>query len=393
MRQVNADGTVTVTTRLAMASQALAQLVEEYYNQAQNVSITLITFSDSATVVNPARRTRQGRRGRGHPRHQRQRRHQLQGARTAAQSAFGTVDPNVQQRRLLPVRRRAVGRRHSCPGHQHRLRHLRQQQRHRLVRRRHRHRHRDHRTAERHPQHRRQRRRRRRRDHRAGPERLGSALLSTVPVAYGGNVVSSSADGNVLGADGGYIQTVTVRLDSNGDGTSRHRRDVHARSAANTISRSGGFPTGFPISGDMLTLNAARGFGLGTLTFNFSTGDYTYFTGGTASEGDSFSFSFVARDGDGDITPPSTLTVEIADGHPVARPDSDTLLANQTRMEGNVITGLGTDGGLASGQLTNFAPKVPASTTRSTARRSAASPSRAGLQPGPTPRARARGFS
>jgi Ca2+-binding RTX toxin-like protein len=41
----------------------------------------------------------------------------------------------------------------------------------------------------------------------------------------------------------------------------------------------------------------------------------------------------------------------------VARPDIDTLVANQTHLEGNVISGLGTDGGQAlGGTLTNFSP-------------------------------------
>ncbi len=183
------------------------------------------------------------------------------------------------------------------------------------------------------------------------------ALLSTVPLAYGGNVVSSTANGNVLGADGGYIQTVTVRLDTNGDGTPDTDVTFTRNQATNQITSSGTFPAGFPAAGDLLTLNGTRGFPLGTLTFNFSTGDYTYFTGGTAAEGDAFSFTFVARDGDGDITAPATLTVEIADGHPVARPDTDTLTANQTSLSGNVISGLGTDAGLAlGGTLTNFSP-------------------------------------
>src|SRR5206468_8925000 len=105
-----------------------------------------------------------------------------------------------------------------------------------------------------------------------------------------------------------------------------------------------------------LTLSAVQGFPLGKLTFNFSTGAYTYFTNGTAQQGDSFGFSFVARDGDGDVTPASTITVDIADGHPIARPDTDTLVANETHLEGNVISGLGTDGGIANGgNLTGFA--------------------------------------
>jgi hypothetical protein len=357
VKQYNDDGTVTVTTRLDLARQALAQLVEEYYNQAQNVSITLITFASSATVVNPgapyttkdaavaAILAADGSGGTNYT-----------SALTAAQSAFGTVDPSVRNAVYFVsdgapsqgdltapatstgyaafvnannISSYAVGVGtgiantgplngiHNVDANGNGV---------------------------------------------ADPaiivpdlNDLGSALLSTVPLAYGGNVVSSSADGNVLGADGGFIQTVTVRLDTNGDGTRDTDVTFTHDPVANTISRAGTYPPGFPISGDLLTLDPSRGFGLGSLTFNFSTGDYTYFTGGTASEGDSFSFTFVARDGDGDVTPPATLTVEIADGQPIARPDTDTLLANQTLLEGNVITGLGTDGGLAlGGQITSF---------------------------------------
>ena len=356
VRQVNADGSITITTRLDLARQALAQLVEEYYNQAQNVSITLVTFASTATVVNATPYTSKdaainailaadGSGGTDYT-----------AALNAAQSAFGTVNPAVRNAIYFVsdgapsegdltapatstgyatfvnnnnIDSYAVGIGTGIAN--------------------------------------------------AGPlngihnvdangngasdgaiivpdlNDLGSALLSTVPLAYGGNVVSSTANGNVLGADGGYIQTVTVRLDTNGDGTRDTDVTFTHDPVANTISRSGTFPAGFPVTGDLLTLNASRGFGLGTLTFNFSTGDYTYFTGGTAAEGDSFSFSFVARDGDGDVTPPAVLTIDIADGQPVARPDTDTLLANQTLLEGNVISGLGTDAGLAlGGQLTNF---------------------------------------
>ena len=357
VRQVNDDGSVTITTRLDLARQALAQLVEEYYNQAQNVSITLVTFSDVASVVNPgapyttkdsavaAILAADGSGGTNYT-----------NALTAAQSAFGTVDPNVRNAIYFlsdgapsggdlttPATSTGyanfvnsngidsyavgVGTGIATTGPLNGIHNV---------------------------------------DANGDGTNdgaiivpdlndLGAALLSTVPIAYGGNVVSSSADGNVLGADGGYIQTVTVRLDTNGDGTPDTDVTFTHDPVGNTISRSGTFPAGFPVSGDMLTLNASRGFGLGTLTFNFSTGDYTYFTGGTATEGDSFTFSFVARDGDGDVTPASSLTVEIADGQPVARPDTDTLLANQPRLEGNVITGLGTDAGMAlGGQLTNF---------------------------------------
>ncbi len=359
VRQVNADGSVSITTRLAMARQALAQLVAEYYNQAQNVSITLITFSDGATVVNPgapytskaaavaAILAADGTGGTNYS-----------NALTATQAAFGTVDPALRNavyflsdgapsggdltapaastgyatfvnNNNIDSYAVGIGTGIATSGPLNGIHNV---------------------------------------DANGNgvsdgaiivPDLndLGSALLSTVPLAYGGNVVSSAADGNVLGADGGNITTVTIRLDTNGDGIRDTDVTFTRNTATNQISSSNAFPSGFPISGDLLTLGTSRGFPLGTLTFNFSTGDYTYFTGGTAAEGDSFSFSFVARDGDGDITAPTVLTVNIADGHPVARPDSDTLSANQTRLEGNVISGLGTDGGQAlGGALTNFSP-------------------------------------
>jgi len=153
------------------------------------------------------------------------------------------------------------------------------------------------------------------------------------------------------------VQTVTVHLDTNGNGVPD--TDVtytYSPSGGGTITHTGSFPPGGAITGDTLTLGPAQGFPLGSLTFNFATGAYTYFTNGNAQQGDSFAFSFVARDGDGDVTPTSTITVNIADGHPIARPDTDTLVANQTHLEGNVISGLGTDGGIANGgQLTGFA--------------------------------------
>src|SRR4030095_13374173 len=52
VRQVNADGTVTITTRLAMAKAALVELVEQYFDQAQNVSVKLVTFASTATILN-----------------------------------------------------------------------------------------------------------------------------------------------------------------------------------------------------------------------------------------------------------------------------------------------------------------------------------------------------
>ena len=185
---------------------------------------------------------------------------------------------------------------------------------------------------------------------------LGEALLSTVPISHGGNVISNANVGNVLGADGGYVQTLTIKLDTDANGTPDTDVVFTYNNGTNQITHSGAFPTGGAISGDLLTLGDTQGFHLGKVTFNFSDGSYTYFTDGKAIQGDSFSFTFVARDGDGDVTAPSTLTVQIADGHPIARPDTDTLLANQTHLDGNVISGLGTDGGQAlGGKIVSFA--------------------------------------
>jgi Mg-chelatase subunit ChlD len=357
VQQVNDDGSVSIRTRLDLARDAMVALVEEYFDQAQNVSVTLISFSASAATIagSPftskaaaiaAIQTMDGSGGTNYT-----------AALNQVQSAFGTVDPAVQNKVYFisdgapsagdtvdpagstgyrtfitnnGIDSFAVGIGTGIAN--------------------------------------------------TGPlngihnvdadgdgvsdgaiivpdlNELDSALLSTVPVAFGGNVVSNTSVGNVLGADGGYVQSVTLMLDTNNDGTPDSNVTFTYNQGTNQITRSGSFPSGFPLTGDLLTLDDARGFELGTLTFNFSTGAYTYFTDGTAAEGDSFDFSFIARDGDGDVTAPSTVTVAIADGVPVARPDTDTLVANQTHIEGNVITGQGTDGGAAlGGQLTNFA--------------------------------------
>ncbi len=357
VRQVNDDGSITIRTRLDLARDALAQLVTEYFNQTPDVSVTLITFASTATVVNPgapytdrdtavdAILTAQGSGVTNYS-----------SALTAVQGAFGTVDPAVRNavyfvsdgapsegELVNPAATTGystfvasnnissyavgIGSGIADTGPLNGIHNV---------------------------------------DANGNGVRdsaiivpnlndLGSALLSTVPIAYGGNVISASNLGNVLGADGGHIQSLTMLLDSNGDGIRETSVTFSYDSLTDQIARTGAFPIGFPMAGDILTLDAAQGFPLGSLTFNFSTGGYTYFTGGTSAQGDSFSFSFVALDGDGDLTAPSTLTVEISDGRPQARPDTDTLVANQTHLEGNVVTGLGTDGGVPLGtQLTTF---------------------------------------
>jgi len=358
VRQVNADGTTTITTRLSMAKEALVQLVEEYYQQAQNVSVKIVTFSDSATTLNGGAAYTSmnaavsaingivGTTAGGT---------NYQAGLDAARAAFGTVDPTRSNAAYFlsdgvpnggntatgttnynnfvtanNIDSYAVGigtglastapldNIHNIDGDGNGVKDSA------IV----------------------------------VPDlnQLGAELLSTVPPAYGGNVVSNGSSGTVLGADGGFVQTVTMRLDSNGDGTPD--TDVTFTYNGTQITTNGAFLTGFPKSGDLLTLGSGQGFGLGTLTFNFNSGNYTYYTNGMANDGDSFVLRFVARDGDGDVTPSTSLTFNIANGVPVARPDTDTIGLNESHAEGNVISGLGTDGGLESGtQVASFSAK------------------------------------
>jgi len=360
VRQINDDGSTTIRTRLDLAKDAMIALVDEYFNQASSVAVKLVTFADTATIRNGGNAYTdkaslvaaiQGITSSGGGTN-------YSAALNAAQTAFGTVNTGVENKLYFISDGEPSGGDTTNPagstgyasfvtsngidsyavGIGTGIANL-------------------------------------------GPlngihnvdangngvpdpaiivpdlNELDSALLSTVPVAVGGNVVSNASVGNVLGADGGFVQTVTVHLDTNGNGVPD--TDVtytYSPSGGGTITHTGSFPPGGAITGDTLTLGPAQGFPLGSLTFNFATGAYTYFTNGNAQQGDSFAFSFVARDGDGDVTPTSTITVNIADGHPIARPDTDTLVANQTHLEGNVISGLGTDGGIANGgQLTGFA--------------------------------------
>ena len=103
-----------------------------------------------------------------------------------------------------------------------------------------------------------------------------------------------------------------------------------------------------------MTLDASKGFTHGSIIIDFATGKYTYYTQGLANEGVTFDIDYTIIDNDGD-TASATTTIEVIDGQPIARNDFDTLLANNTFMEGNVTTGLGTDGGLGIGEaVTSF---------------------------------------
>jgi Ca2+-binding RTX toxin-like protein len=184
--------------------------------------------------------------------------------------------------------------------------------------------------------------------------RLDDVLLASVPTAFGGSVAGSAASSSLnFGADGGYISSLIMKLDTNADGTADTDVTFTYNLGTNQISVVGGFPaTGFPLAGSLLTLNSAKGFAEGILIFDFSTGQYTYQTAGFATEGEQFDIKFIATDMDGD-TASGKQTIQIIDGKPEANNDVDTLIGNATFMEGNVITATGTDDG-NSLQLTTF---------------------------------------
>ena len=183
---------------------------------------------------------------------------------------------------------------------------------------------------------------------------LDDVLLASVPTTFGGSVAGSAATSSLnFGADGGYISSLIMRLDTNSDSIPDTDVTFNYNPTTNQITVVGPFPaTGFPTTNNTLTLNAGNGFADGILTFNFTTGEYGYQTAGAATEGDQFEIRFVATDGDGD-TATGRQTIQIIDGKPDANNDVDTLLGNATFFEGNVITAVGTDGG-DNLQLTSF---------------------------------------
>jgi VCBS repeat-containing protein len=183
---------------------------------------------------------------------------------------------------------------------------------------------------------------------------LEEELLSTVPSAFGGSVVLSGAVQNVIfGADGGQIESLAVMLDLDNNGTPETNVTFTYDPNTDVISSGGVFSD---ISGSILPLDTASyEFVEGTLIFDFSTGNYNYYQSLAVSEGDSFTLTFVANDGDGDTTDPTTVTVQIVDGQPVANDDTDTLFPLGTELEGNVLSGIGTDGGVSnSSSFTTF---------------------------------------
>jgi Ca2+-binding RTX toxin-like protein len=182
---------------------------------------------------------------------------------------------------------------------------------------------------------------------------LESQLLSTVPQGAGGNVVAGSASTTTsFGADNGRVVSILIQLDSNNDNIAdtnvTFTYDPNANAGAGGITNnSGGFAGGATV-GTTITIDSSRKFVYGSIVFDFTTGDYTYFTGGSAVEGTVFTLTSTVTDGDGDLAT-SVQTISIVDGQPIAKDDTDSLSAFDRFVEGNVIDGAGTDGGQTLG--------------------------------------------
>ena len=52
VQSVAADGTVTLTTRMAMQNSAVSALITEYFSQATDVSVKIVAFGTSAAIMN-----------------------------------------------------------------------------------------------------------------------------------------------------------------------------------------------------------------------------------------------------------------------------------------------------------------------------------------------------
>jgi hypothetical protein len=180
----------------------------------------------------------------------------------------------------------------------------------------------------------------------ADVSQLEAELLSTVPTAFGGNIVANGSIQNLsFGADGGYVQSIDIDL---GSPASTYTFSYDG----NNITVSPALAT-LDVSGSQLTLNANDGFQYGTFTFDFADGSYLFIApNGTA--GSTFNFDYTIIDGDND-TATATATVNIVDDQPDARDDLHSVDPYETAA-GNVVTAIGTDGGPSyGGDFTPFA--------------------------------------
>ncbi|MBU2971111.1 VWA domain-containing protein [Pseudoalteromonas sp. C2R02] len=171
---------------------------------------------------------------------------------------------------------------------------------------------------------------------------LESRLLSTVPTAFGGNITVNGSVSNIdFGADGGFVEQISFVI----DGVDY----LFTFDGNNTVTLPNPAPVGASLSGSKLTLelnlpvaSSPGTFAKATFTFDFVTGNYTL-SAPNGTESNTISFDFSVVDGDGDKAG-GTATFNIVDAEPQAGDDLHSI-DNTGIAKGNVITGLGTDGG------------------------------------------------
>ncbi|MGB5275853.1 MAG: tandem-95 repeat protein, partial [Gammaproteobacteria bacterium] len=173
---------------------------------------------------------------------------------------------------------------------------------------------------------------------------LEAELLSTVPTAFGGNIVANGSIQNIaFGADGGYVQSIEMELGAPATNYTFNYDGIN-------ITVTPALPT-IEIDGSKLTLNSNDGFDYGTFTFDFADGSYSFIAPNGTAEA-TFNFDYTIIDGDGD-TASATATIDIVDDVPDARDDLHSVDAYDA-AEGNIITAMGTDGGPSYGD--DFTP-------------------------------------
>jgi hypothetical protein len=173
---------------------------------------------------------------------------------------------------------------------------------------------------------------------------LESQLLSTVPTDFGGSIVMSGSVVNIdFGADGGFISSITLSLKGTDYTFTFNGTDSISVSPALAV-------TGVDFNASRLTISSSgdNEFTLGTFCLDFADGSYTFSApAGTAPE--SLVFDFTVNDGDGD-SGSATATLNIVDLLLEANDDLHSIGTGEV-AEGNVISGIGTDGGPSFGHI------------------------------------------
>ncbi|AKR54916.1 T1SS secreted agglutinin RTX [Devosia sp. H5989] len=165
-----------------------------------------------------------------------------------------------------------------------------------------------------------------------------SGFVSTLQNAIG---TAASVEGNVLsndsfGADGGYIQSITV----NGV--------VYTFNGSNNVAESGSTPSGYVDHGTWIEVPTAMG---GKLTFYFATtgahaaGEWSYLA--PTNVGGVETFNYVLRDGDGD-TAGASLTVNVTKINELPTTTSAAASGAENTAIAVLLTGADPDGTVAA---------------------------------------------